>query len=267
LKYKVAVARFSNETRSNTSFFVDESGNKIGKQAADILGARLAQTGKFQMFERQDSDEVSAEKVIAGLSENGVAVDYLIIGSVSEFGRSTESQSGVFQRAKIQKAYSKVNVRLVDVSSGRIVHAAEGTGEAISQSKRTFGVGSSAGFDQSLTDRAISEAISQLVSALVEKITDSPWRSFLVSRQGDNYIMPGGARQGIQPGMSLHVYQKGELVKNPQTGGTIELPGQRIATATVSSVYGDDEFSEISFLKISGSELSSDLTQYYLSDK
>ena len=119
LKRKVGIARFSNETQSGTTFLIDKSGDRLGKQAADILSARLAETGMFQMFERLDADNVSAEQMLAGLKEEGVSIDYLIVGSVSEFGRSTESESGIFQRKKTQKAYAKVNVRLIDVATGR----------------------------------------------------------------------------------------------------------------------------------------------------
>ena len=45
LKKKVAIARFSNETRSGQSFLVDDNNDRIGKQASDILSARLAETG------------------------------------------------------------------------------------------------------------------------------------------------------------------------------------------------------------------------------
>ena len=132
LKRKVAIARFSNETQSGVTFLVDDSGDRIGKQASDILSAKLASTGKFIMFERSDKDEIDAEKILAGLKSDGVAVDYLIIGSVSEFGRSVDSESQVFKRTKNQRGYAKVNVRLVDVSTGRIIFSEEGAGEAIS---------------------------------------------------------------------------------------------------------------------------------------
>ena len=159
LKRKVGIARFSNETQSGTTFLIDESGDRLGKQAADILSARLAETGMFQMFERLDADNVSAEQMLAGLKEDGVSIDYLIVGSVSEFGRSTESESGVFQRKKTQKAYSKVNVRLIDVATGRIIFATEGAGEALSEAKKTFGAGSSAGYDHCLIVKSFSAAI------------------------------------------------------------------------------------------------------------
>ena len=147
LKRKIAISRFSNETQSGNSFLVSNNGDRLGKQASDMLSAKLSESQKFLIFERLDSGGVSAEKVLAGLKDDGIAVDYLIVGSVTEFGRSTESDTGVFSRAKIQKAFAKVAVRLVEVSTGRIIHSEEGAGEASVTTKKTMGVGSTAGFD------------------------------------------------------------------------------------------------------------------------
>ena len=267
LKRKVGIARFSNETQSGTTFLIDDSGDRLGKQAADILSARLTETGKFQMFERMDADDVSAEQMLAGLKEDGVSIDYLIVGSVSEFGRSTESESGVFQRKKTQKAYSKVNVRLIDVATGRIIFATEGAGEAISEAKKTFGAGSSAGYDQSLTDKAISAAISQLISNLVENMTSKPWRSYVLAEEDGSYIISGGATQGLTPGLVLVVYENGREVKNPQTGAMVSLPGKKVATVEVVMSVGEDEFNEISFVELTGGEISKSFDNYYVSDK
>lgn len=264
LKRKIAISRFTNETQSGNSFLVSESGNRIGKQAADILSARLTDTGYFLMFERIDTEKTSAEKLLAGLKSEGVAVDYLIVGSVSEFGRSTESDTGVFSRKKTQKAYAKVNVRLIEVSTGRIIHSEEGAGEAISEAKKTMGVGSSAGFDQSLTDKAMSAAISQLTSNLVENMTSKPWRSYLLSEDSGSYILAGGASQGLSEGLELKVFKSGKTIKNPQTGALITLPGKQVAVISVVMTFGDDEFNEISYVsKVSGS-IGSDLSQYYV---
>lgn len=267
LKRKVAIARFSNETQSGTSFLVDDSGDRIGKQAADILSARLTETGKFLMFERLDANDLSAEKMLAGLKEEGVAVDYLIVGSVSEFGRSVESQAGVFSRAKTQKAYAKVNVRLVDVSTGRIISAKEGAGEAASEAKTTMGVGASAGYDQSLTDKAISAAISQLTSNLVENMTSKPWRSYLLTKQDGQYVMSGGASQGLRAGLRLRVHENGSRVKNPQTGAMITLPGRQVAELEVITTVGEDEFNELSYVAIVSGSLDKPLDNYFVSDQ
>ena len=267
LKRKVGIARFSNETQSGTTFLMDESGDRLGKQAADILSARLAETGMFQMFERLDGDDVSAEQMLAGLKEEGVGIDYLIVGSVSEFGRSTESETTIFQRKKTQKAYSKVNVRLIDVATGRIIFATEGAGEATTEAKRTLGAGSSAGYDQSLTDKAISAAISQLISNLVENMTSKPWKSYILAEEDGSYVISGGAAQGLAPGLTLVVYENGRKVKNPQTGAMVNLPGKRVATVEVVMSVGEDEFNEISFVDLTTGDISKSFDKYYVSDK
>ena len=267
LKRKIAIARFSNETQAGNSFLVDKSGDRIGKQAADILSARLADTNKFILFERLDKDEVDSEKILKGISDSGVDVDYLIIGSVSEFGRSVESSTGVFSRSKIQKAYTKVNVRLVDVESGRIIDSVEGAGEATSQTKKTFGSGSSAGYDQSLTDKALSAAISQMISNLVENMTSTPWKSYFLSQEDDVFVISGGEAQGISSGLELFVYSSGKRVKNPQTGAFLTLPGKKIGKIIVENTFGEDEFEQVSFVSISNGKLDNDLSKYYISDE
>lgn len=264
LKRKVAIARFSNETQSGVSFLTNNSGDRIGKQASDILSARLTDTGYFLMFERIDSDKISSEQMLTSLKESGVSVDYLIVGSVSEFGRSTESDTGVFSRSKVQKAYAKVNVRLIEVSTGRIIHSEEGAGEALTETKKTMGVGSSAGFDQSLTDKAISAAISKLTSNLVENMTSKPWRSYLLAEQDGSYILAGGNSQGLRAGLSLRVFSNGVTIKNPQSGAMITLPGKEVASISILTTFGEDEFNEISYAQVTEGKIGDDLTKYYI---
>ncbi|MDC0030225.1 CsgG/HfaB family protein [Pseudomonadota bacterium] len=266
LKRKVAIARFSNETQSGTSFLVDDSGDRLGKQASDILSSKLSATGKFMMFERTDKDNIDSEKIISGLKEDGVGVDYLIIGSVSEFGRSVGSESKVFSRSKTQTAYAKVNVRLVDVSTGRIIFSEEGAGESVNTTESKILTKTNAGFDQSLTDKAISAAIASLVSSLVENMTNKPWKSYLLSKEDDSYIIAGGERQGIASGTILNVYKNGKIITNPQTGAKLELPGKRVGSIRVDYSFGEDAFSEISFVSLIDGVISDDLENYYISD-
>jgi len=266
LKRKVAIARFTNETQSGQSFLLDDSGDRVGKQASDILSARLTATGAFLMFERIDADKTSAEQILKGLQSSGVSVDYLIMGSVSEFGRSTESQSGVFSRSKAQRAYAKVNVRLVDVETGRIVHSSEGAGEAVSETKKTLGVGSSAGFDQSLTDKAMSAAISEVVGNLVLSMKSKPWRSFLLAEDEGSFLIAGGASQGLRPGDHFKVFKKGKQIKNPQTGALIELPGKKVAEIRVDLSLGEDEFNELSYTSLVSGEIVGEITDYYVTE-
>lgn len=245
LKRKVAIARFSNETTAGASFLLDTKNDRIGKQATDILSARLAETQKFILLERADLDKLNNEAALASLSKVSVGADYLIIGSVSEYGREAVSETGVFSRNKKQKAHAKVNVRLVDVSTGQIVYSEEGSGEALSEANTVFGVGEQAGYDSSLDDKALSAAISKLVSNVVENLMDKPWQAYLIGEQSGLYIMTGGKSQGVKVGDQFAVLQKGKVVRNPQTGLNIELPGTSLGTLNVVSQagQGDNEIS------------------------
>lgn len=260
LKRKVAIARFSNETSAGASFLLDANNDRIGKQASDILSARLVETNKFILLERADLDKIQNEAALANLSKVNVGADYLIIGSVSEYGREAVSETGIFSRNKKQLARAKVNVRLVDVRNGRVLFSEEGSGEALSEANKVFGVGESAGYDTSLDDKAISSAISKLVSNLVENLMDSPWQAYLIGQQDGFFIMTGGKSQGVKPGDQFTVLRKGKVVRNPQTGLDLELPGTPVAKLQVASQAGQGD-NEISLCQtVEGSLQGLDLT-------
>ncbi|WP_333654577.1 CsgG/HfaB family protein [Dissulfurispira sp.] len=251
LKRKVAIARFTNETIYGKGFFVDENKDQIGKQAMDILSAKLAATGKFILLERADIEKINKELKIGNLASLNIPADYLILGSVSEFGRKTTSDVGLFSRVKKQEAYAKVNVRLVDVQTGQIIYSEEGDGQAFSEAGTVMGIGATAGYDSSLNDKAISAAISKLANNIAEKLLDKPWKAYILSQEGSNYVISGGKAQGIKEGDVFTVYKKGNKVKNPQTGMFIELPGQPIGKLKVLSTVGDDPNNEISICTLS----------------
>ena len=69
LKRKVAMGRFSNETQYAKGIFYDKENDPMGKQALDILSAKLAASGKFLLLERGDLAQLLEE---AKKSEDGL---------------------------------------------------------------------------------------------------------------------------------------------------------------------------------------------------
>jgi curli biogenesis system outer membrane secretion channel CsgG len=269
LKRKVAIARFSNETKYGKGFFTvyDENNDPLGKQAMDILSARLAETGKFILLERADIEKIKEELGIGNLGSLEIGADYLIVGSVSEFGRKTTSDVSIFNRSKKQTAFAKVNVRLIDVRTGQVIYSEEGEGEAFSETGTVLGIGDRAGYDTSLNDKVISAAISSLVNNLIENLLDLPWRSYILSYEDNNYIISGGKSQGIKAGDVFTVYQRGKEVKNPQTNILIELPGKEIGKIKVLSLLGDTEQNEVAVCtKVSGEIPVEDFTKLYIQE-
>lgn len=269
IKRKVAIGRFSNETQYAKGVFYDKENDPMGKQALDILSAKLAASGKFLLLERGDLAAILEE---AKKSDNGLATigaDYMIIGSVTEFGRKNVGKSGAFTSTKTQMVEAAVAIRIVDVSTGLIIYSDEAKGSAELTTKTTMGIGGKAGYDATLSDKAISEAIGQLVENIINKCTDKPWRTFFLSYDADAQLIAGGASQGIKAGDTFSVFTKGKKVKNPQTGVMIELPGKKIGTVTVDGTGGDTPETEYSFVtfKSDGGEVdASKLTNYYIED-
>ena len=92
IKRKVAIGRFSNETQYAKGLFYDKENDPMRKQALDILSSKLASSGKFILLEREDLDILMNE---AGANMNKIGADYIILGSITEFGRKTEGECSI----------------------------------------------------------------------------------------------------------------------------------------------------------------------------
>lgn len=268
LKRKVAIARFSNETQYSKGVFYDKENDPIGKQAVDILSTKLASSGKFILLERNDLDKIESELKYAG-NENlqKVGADYLIIGSVTEYGRKNEGDVKAFSRTKTQTVQAGVSLRLVDVSSGQIIYSEEAKGQAQTSNQTVMGFGQKADYDATLSDKAISVAISKLVENVINNCMEKPWKSYFLTYDNDGVIISGGSSQGIVVGDIFQVVKKGKKVKNPQTGMMIELPGKVVGKVKVDFTGGDsaqNEFSMVSFLE--GDIEKDNLQNYYIKE-
>lgn len=267
LKRKVAIGRFSNETQYSKSIFYDKDNDPMGKQASDILSTRLASSDKFLLIERQDYDKIVEELNTGGAISENIGADYLIIGSITEFGRKTVGTQKVFSNSKEQIVEAGVSIRLVDVSTGMIVYSGEAKGEASVEDKRVMGFGKTADFDATLSDKAISAAISKLVENIINKCMDSQWKAYLLSFDDGVYFISGGASQGIAPGNEFAVLERGKKVKNPQTGIMVELPGKPVGKIRIDQTLGSTIADEISMATLIEGELANDeLDKYYITD-
>ncbi|MDB6083786.1 MAG: hypothetical protein JWN43_1667 [Gammaproteobacteria bacterium] len=255
LKRKVAIGRFTNETRYGKTFQVDADNDPLGKQVSDMLSTRLVASQKFLVFERLDLDKVKAEQSIT--RESGlVGVDALVIGSVTEFGRSTTGKSGFLSGTKVQTAHAKVEIRLVDVRTGYIFFTASGTGDASTESGEIAGFGSRADYDATLNDRAIGAAISDVQNALISKLEERPWRTDILKVDGRQLYLSGGMRQGLQVGDTLNVLKAGEKVRSGQSGFDITLPAKKVGEIRIVSRFGDNETNEGAIADIVSGEVS-----------
>jgi curli biogenesis system outer membrane secretion channel CsgG len=268
LKRVVAIARFSNETQYAKGIFYDKENDPIAKQAVDILSTKLASTNKFILLERQDMDKIVEEMKITGNDTyQKVGADYLIIGSVTEFGRKNVGDVNAFSRSKTQTVEAGVSIRLVDASTGQIIYSEEAKGEAETTNKTVMGMGERTGYDATLSDKAISAAISKLVENIINNCMNRPWKSYFLSYDENGILISGGKSQGLEIGKIFEVVEKGKSVKNPQTGMLIELPGKTVGKIKIDFIGGDNtqnEFSMVSFTE--GNIDKQNLNNYYIKE-
>lgn len=265
LKRKVAIGRFSNETQYAKGIFYDRENDPMGKQALDILSSKLAASGKFLLLERNDLATILEENSKNENPASTIGADYVIIGSITEYGRKNTGKSKVFSSEKTQTVEAAVAIRLVDASTGLIIYSDEGKGVAELTTKTTMGLGGQASFDATLSDKAISEAIGQLVENIINKCTDAPWKTYFLAYEPDAVLIAGGASQGIKEGMTFSVLSKGRKVKNPQTGILIPLPGKKVGEVKVIFTGGDTPETEYSFVEVTGTtEINADNMGNYI---
>jgi curli biogenesis system outer membrane secretion channel CsgG len=265
LKRKVAIARFSNETQYAKGMFYDKNNDPLGKQTVDILSTKLAASNKFILLERQDLDKILAEINLTNSTDyQKVGADYLIIGSITEFGRKNIGGVNAFSRTKTQVVQAGVSIRLVDVSTGQIIYSEEAKGEAETTDKTVMGLGKRTDYDATLSDKAISAAISKLVENIIINCMDRPWKSYILSNDDNGILIAGGKNQGIKVGDIYEVVLKGRTVKNPQTGMNIELPGKVTGKVKVEFTGGDqqNEFTMVVFTE--GDMDTQKLNNYYI---
>ena len=244
LKRKIALGRISNETNYGRSLLHDRYDDPLGKQVTDLMSKALTESGAYLVFERPDIGRVQAESRLTDSKLKLIGVDALIVGSLTEFGRKTVGATGFVSSSKRQVAFAKIDIRLVDTTTGHVFFAASGAGEASTETASTFGFGSQAGYDGTLNDAAIRQAVADAVNRMSVELSARPWETYVLKSEGNRVYLGGGRSQGIRPGMRFVVQTRGERMISPQTGAEITLPGQTIASLRVDSLFGEGELNE-----------------------
>jgi hypothetical protein len=160
---------------------------------------------------------------------------------VTQFGRRTEGSTGFLNAKARQVASATVEIRLVDTRTGQAVFSTRGSGEARVEVSEVAGFGSSAAYDSTLNDKAISAAISDLMTNVIQKLQQREWSTDILSVNGTEVMISGGGREGLHLGDQLTVARRGTVVVSQQSGLPIELPSSPVATIRITGFFGDGD--------------------------
>lgn len=262
LKRKVAISRFSNSTNYGKALLLPGENDPRTTQATDALMSRLTEAGTFILF-----DNEIASKINGGDAKATNGIDAVIVGSITELGRRAEGKAGFLNSNIRQVATAKVDIRLIDAKSGVSFFSTSGTGTAFIEAKEVAGFGAVSSYDSSLIDKAISAAIADTASNIIQKLNNRSWSTDILTIQNSKIYISGGEKQGLKKGQILAVEEKGQQIVSGQTGSTITLPGKQIARISINEFFGDTEFNEGSIATvIEGTISDKDISKYIVKE-
>ena len=171
------VGKFDNRSSYMRGLFSDGV-DRLGGQAKTILIGHLQETGRFNIVDRENMDEIAREAKIRGQQQALKGADFALTGDVVEFGRKEVGDRqlfGILGSGKQQMAYSKVTVNVVNVLTSEVVYSVQGAGEYALSNREVLGFGGAAGYDSTLNGKVLDLAIREAINRLVEGVEQGKW--------------------------------------------------------------------------------------------
>jgi curli biogenesis system outer membrane secretion channel CsgG len=176
-KSDIAVGKFDNRSNYMRGLFSDGV-DRLGGQAKTILIGHLQQTGRFNVMDRDNMEEIALEAKLAGKQQALKGAQVAITGDVVEFGRKETGDKelfGILGSGKKQVAYSKVTLNVVDVITSQVLYSVSGAGEYELSSRELIGFGGTSSYDSTLNGKVLDLAVREAVDRLAEGLDQGNW--------------------------------------------------------------------------------------------
>jgi curli biogenesis system outer membrane secretion channel CsgG len=152
--------------------------DRLGSQAKTILIGDLQQTGRFNVLDRANMDEIKQEASLSGESQAIQGAGFVVTGDVTAFGRKEVGDRqlfGILGRGKTQVAYAKVTLNVINVKTSEVVYSANGAGEYALSNREVIGFGGTASYDSTLNGKVLDLAIREAVDHLAQGYDSGAW--------------------------------------------------------------------------------------------
>jgi len=173
----VAVGKFDNRSNFMRGVFYDGV-DRLGSQAKTTLVAHLQQSQRFAVQERENLAETGLEANLQGTPQTLRGAAYVITGDISEFGRKEVGDMqlfGLLGHGKVQVAYAKITLNVVNSLTAEVVFSARGAGEYELSNREVLGFGGTASYDATLNGKVLDLAMREAVNSLVAAKDAGQW--------------------------------------------------------------------------------------------
>ncbi len=274
-KPRVAVLDFDYGTVMSASSTIFGTNVDIGRGISALLVTNLVRNGSYSVIDREALSKVLAEQNFSSSNRADpssaarigkvLGLDYIIVGTITEFGNETNKQNvgggGAnfhgFGIGSVGHSNSKANVaidaRIINVDTAEILVAAEGKGQS-SRSGLALGGGGgnwggmgggnvdfgSSNFQSTIIGEATKKAVDMLAADLGAQSGKLQVRTFkgegtIAAIDNGQIILNVGGKAGIKVGDLLEVTRVTREIKDPATGKVL-----RRLTATVGTLRATD---------------------------
>ncbi|WP_170268954.1 CsgG/HfaB family protein [Pseudoalteromonas ruthenica] len=209
----------------------------------DMLTTALVKTRKFNVIERDKVEELLKEQ---GMSINGIAkggyegksfnlqgVDYILTGSITEYGEVAKGTSiGGFSTSS-RKASMAVDIRVLKVADGTV-----GIAETV-RAERDGGSSLSVdGFIQGDNDSSgalLGEVMRETSTNVTNLIVSTFYPIKVIAKTGGDTIILNYGNGYLKKGDVLNVFSQGEAFTDPDTGEVLGAEEELVGKIEVSS--------------------------------
>ena len=228
------------------------SGYEIGSGMADMLVTELMGTKRVKVIEREQLKKVMEEQQLgmSGMITPQTAAQigkllgcqYIITGSITEYGTSSGGASALGIGIKKNTAVAALDIRAIDTSTGSILAAVSGKGSKSSGQLDLSGNGlptdvslGSPEFNSSQIGQAVREACKQAADKMVTSFSGE-WASSIVKVEDKIVTISGGLNANLKKGDVFVVVRKGEAMTDPDTGEVLGSEDKEVGKIKITEV-------------------------------
>lgn len=173
----ISIGKFANQSNYLRGVFSDGV-DRLGNQAKTILTGHLQQTNRFNVLDRSNLTESKQETDFRKVTQAIKGAEFVVTGDVTEFGRKEVGDQqlfGILGHGKVQIAYAKVVLNVVNTVTSEVVFSSQGAGEYSLSNREVIGFGGTASYDSTLNGKVLDLAIREATNNLVQGIDSGVW--------------------------------------------------------------------------------------------
>jgi curli biogenesis system outer membrane secretion channel CsgG len=231
---------------------------EFARGLTEILTSVLVKTGRFSVLERAAMQQIDAEQALGAggkaTKETAAApgallgAQALITGDITGFsfeksslgGKLTNVVKGLTVASERVSAEVIIDLRLIDATTGEIIHSAKGTGSAsqvgvaadLVKDEKKYSA--DAAFTTPL-GQASRQAIQSAVVSILMGMPKIRWYGRVIDEREGVVYVNATAADGMRAGLELEVFEAQPALVDPETGKSLGAPERLVATIVIET--------------------------------